>query len=43
VVVWTGENYTGASETFGPGTERPNFLNAPTFRNTISSIEIKCQ
>ncbi len=43
VVVWTGENYTGTTQTFGPGKEIPNFLGSPLIKNAISSIEIRCQ
>jgi hypothetical protein len=43
VTVWTGEQYTGSSHTFSPGTERMTLKDLPGFSDTISSLEIKCQ
>lgn len=43
VTVWTGEQFTGASHTFSPGTERFTLKDIPGFSDNISSIEIKSQ
>ncbi len=43
VIVWIGEQYTGMSQTFGPGTEHPNLKQIAGLGDQISSLEIKCQ
>jgi hypothetical protein len=43
VIVWIGEQYTGMSQTFGPGTENPNLKQIPGLGDQISSLEIRCQ
>jgi hypothetical protein len=43
VIVWIGEQYTGMSQTFGPGTENANLKLIASLGDNISSIEIKCQ
>lgn len=43
VIVWIGEQYTGTSQTFGPGTENANLKQIANLGDNISSIEIKCQ
>ena len=43
VTVWTGEQFTGASQTFTPGTEKMTLKDLPGFSDGISSLEIKCQ
>jgi hypothetical protein len=43
VTVWIGEQYTGASRVFGPGTQNNNLRTIPGLSDNISSIEITCQ
>ncbi len=43
VIVWVGEQYTGASQTFGPGAQNANLKLIPALSDNISSIEIRCQ
>jgi hypothetical protein len=43
VIVWTGEQFTGTSHTFNPGTEKITLKDMPGFSDNISSLEIKCQ
>lgn len=43
VTVWTGEQFTGASHTFSPGTEKMTLKDLPGFSDGISSMEIKHQ
>lgn len=43
VIVWVGEQFTGMSQTFGPGTEHPNLKQIVGLGDQISSLEIKCQ
>jgi hypothetical protein len=44
VIIWAEENYTGATQTFGPGTTIPSLkTNTPNLSDNASSIEIKCQ
>ena len=43
VIVWVGEQYTGASQTFGPGAANANLKLIPALSDNISSIEIRCQ
>lgn len=43
VVVWTGEQFTGTSHTFNPGTEKITLKDLPGLSDNISSLEIKCQ
>ena len=44
VIVWADENYTGISQTFGPGTTVPSLkVSNPGLSDKVSSIEIRCQ
>lgn len=43
VIVWVGEQFTGMSQTFGPGTEHPNLKQIVGLGDQISSLEIRCQ
>lgn len=44
VIVWTEENYTGTSQTFGPGSAITSLkASNPGLSDNISSIEIRCQ
>ncbi|HEY7914718.1 MAG TPA: hypothetical protein VIG62_22590 [Blastocatellia bacterium] len=43
VTVWTGEQFTGASRVFAPGTQNNNLRTIPGLSDNISSIEITCQ
>jgi hypothetical protein len=42
VIVWAGEGYTGASQTYGPRTEKANLKGTPNLSDAISSLEIRC-
>jgi hypothetical protein len=43
VTVWIGEQYTGTSRVFSPGTQNNNLRTIPGLGDNISSIEITCQ
>jgi hypothetical protein len=43
VIVYTGENFGGISQTFGPGTERASLKGNPNFSDNIYSVEITCK
>jgi len=43
VVVWLGEQFSGVSQSFGPGTEKITLKGTPDLSDDISSIEIRCQ
>lgn len=43
VIVWVGEQFSGISQTFGPGTEKLTLKGSPDLSDQISSIEIRCQ
>lgn len=43
VVVWVGEQFSGVSQSFGPGTEKITLKGNPNLSDNISSIEIRCQ
>ena len=44
VIVWADENFTGMTQTFGPGSAVPSLkASTPGLSDNISSIEIRCQ
>lgn len=44
VIVWAGENYTGITQTFNPGTAIPSLkVSNRALSDNIASIEIRCQ
>lgn len=44
VIVWADENFTGMSQTYGPGSAIPSLkASTPGLSDNISSIEIRCQ
>jgi hypothetical protein len=43
VIVWVGEQFTGITQTFGPGTQKVTLKGNPDLSDEVSSIEIRCQ
>lgn len=43
VIVWVGEQFSGITQTFGPGTQQITLKGNPDLSDEISSIEIRCQ
>ncbi len=43
VIVWVGEQFSGVTQTFGPGAQHITLKGNPDLSDAISSIEIRCQ